>query len=138
MAKHPSWRNPFLASLAAGAAALGLAQTGPAIASLSPREAFALMRADSTVLLLDVRTPGEFSGESGHLAGAVLVPVDELEGRLNELAPEKSRTILVYCRTGRRSARAVAILGKQGFHAVNVQGGIVRWSADQLPVVKER
>lgn len=61
-------------------------------------------------LLVDVRTADEFA--DGHLDGAVNIPVDELRGRLAEVP--RDREVIVYCRTGRRSANAAEILGGAG------------------------
>ena len=73
------------------------------------------------VLLLDVRSPEEFS--TGHLTSAVNVPVGELGVRLAELGA-KERPVVVYCRSGRRSARAAGLLADAGFTSVLDLGGI--------------
>lgn len=81
-----------------------------------------LMQPD--VFVLDVRTPLEFRG--GYLPGAVLIPVDELERRMDELPEEKSSTILVYCAHGVRSAYARSLLEKNGYMNVyNLKRGLV-------------
>lgn len=67
-------------------------------------------------LLLDVRTPEEFA--AGHLEGAVNVPVQELELRWGELGVAPEREVVVYCRSGARSARAKAILKQKGIERV--------------------
>lgn len=61
--------------------------------------------------LVDVRTPAEHA--EAHLEGTLNVPVDELLPRLSELP--KDKPVIVYCRSGRRSARAAALLRRQGF-----------------------
>lgn len=66
--------------------------------------------------LVDVRTPGEFG--RGHIAGAVNIPVDELDGRFAELGP-KSTPLVVYCASGNRSARAKRVLEAAGFETVH-------------------
>lgn len=104
---------------------------------ISPEETHAV-EADSNVILLDVRTPGEFDGESGHLANSLLIPVQELEQRVDELTQYKDKTIIAYCRTGNRSGTAAAILTKRGFKAKNMEGGIVKWNELKLPVVHEK
>jgi phage shock protein E len=72
--------------------------------------------------LVDVRTPEEFA--AGHLPGAVNLPVDALEGRAAaELAPTDA-PVVVYCRSGKRSARAAAVLGKLGFGQVHDLGAM--------------
>ncbi len=63
-------------------------------------------------VLLDVRTPGEFA--SGHIDGAINIPVQELGGRLGELK-DKNKTVVVYCRSGARSASAAATLEAAGY-----------------------
>lgn len=98
-------------------------------------EAQAMMEEDKTIVLLDVRTPLEFAGPSGHLEGAILIPIQELEQRLGELEPFKDRMIIAYCRTGNRSGTAATILTRRGYQAVNMDGGIVQWNKQQLPVV---
>ena len=85
-------------------------------------------------LLLDVRTRGEF--QRGHLAGAVLIPVQELQRRIKELDAYKSSEILLYCATGNRSTVASKILIDSGFTRIlNMRRGIVGW-AKQYPVVR--
>jgi rhodanese-related sulfurtransferase len=106
--------------------------------AVSVEEAHRITKSDSNVVLLDVRTPQEYEGDSGHLANAVLIPVHELERRVDELSQYKDRTIIAYCRTGSRSGRAATLLIRRGFNAVNMEGGIVRWNELKLPVVKGR
>ena len=105
---------------------------------VSVDEARALIAKDSTVLVLDVRTREEYTGELGHIDRAVLIPVQELEKRIDELEPYKGKTILAVCRTGRRSANATEILTKSGFKAMNVEGGMVKWNEKKMPVVREK
>jgi len=85
-------------------------------------------------LLLDVRTRAEY--ERGHLAGSILIPVQELQRRAVELDAYKDRDILLYCATGNRSTVASKILIDRGFkHISNMRHGIVAWSKDH-PVVR--
>ena len=105
--------------------------------TLTTAEADSLMAADSTILLLDVRTPDEFKSSTGHLPQAILIPVYELPDRLHELELFKDRTIVVYCRTGRRSDRAAGLLNEQGFRAFNMIGGMVQWNAEGRATVRE-
>ena len=105
---------------------------------ISPDETQKKVGTDPNVILLDVRTPGEFNGESGHLANSLLIPVQELERRVDELSQYKDKTIIAYCRTGNRSGTAAAILTRKGFKAMNMEGGIVKWNELKLPVVHEK
>lgn len=69
-------------------------------------------------LIVDVRSASEFA--EGHYPGAVNVPVEEVERRLAEFGADKNRTIVVYCRSGRRSGMAQQILQKNGYaHVLN-------------------
>ena len=87
-------------------------------------------RADGA-LLLDVRTPGEFS--FGTLPGAVNIPLDELRSRLQELPTD--RPIVVFCAVGLRGYLAVRILMARGFHrVVNLSGGYKTYSAATAPI----
>lgn len=87
-------------------------------------------------LLLDVRQPEEYSAL--HAPDAKLIPLGELSARLQEIASYKDKPIVVMCRSGRRSAQAVALLHDAGFtQASNVKGGIVAWESDGLEVVRK-
>jgi phage shock protein E len=72
--------------------------------------------------LLDVRSPAEYAER--HLEGATLIPVDEVEGRLSEIP--RDAPVVVYCRSGGRSARAAATLRAEGYE-VHDLGGIDNW-----------
>lgn len=74
-------------------------------------------------VLLDVRTPAEFA--SGHVQGAKNIPVQELKTRLKELPP-KAKSIVVYCRSGARSASASSMLRQAGYD-VHDLGAMSNW-----------
>ena len=84
---------------------------------------------DSDTIVLDVRTEEEFYGPLGHIEGAILIPIDDLEGRVGELNSVKNEKIYVVCRTGGRSGRGKDFLNSNGFTAVNVDGGMVAWES---------
>lgn len=91
----------------------------------------AARRLQSGAVLVDVREPWEW--EQQRIPQAVLVPLAELPARLHEIPAD--REVLVHCRSGSRSARAVAFLVAEGRSKVaNVAGGIEAWSAAGLPV----
>jgi rhodanese-related sulfurtransferase len=104
---------------------------------ISPSDTYKLLQGDSTIVLLDVRTSAEFNSETGHLSHALLLPVQELERRVDELQKYQQRLIIVYCRSGHRSTAATEILQKHGYNVRNMEGGITRWRAEQLPTVNE-
>lgn len=81
--------------------------------------------------ILDVRKAYEYDIAN---LGGTLIPVDELEGRLDEIATHKDEDVIVHCRSGARSARAVALMREQGFSgAVNLKGGVLAWSDEIDP-----
>jgi rhodanese-related sulfurtransferase len=103
-------------------------------AEVDSKKALAMIASDKP-LVLDVRTPMEF--KKGHLEGAVLIPLQELQKRLPELAAYKNKEILIYCATGNRSTVASKILIDNGFNKVtNMRYGIVNWVKEKLPLVR--
>ncbi len=105
---------------------------------VSPKETQDRAQRDSSVLLLDVRTPEEFNAELGHVVNSILIPVQELERRLGELEPYKGKTIIAICRSGNRSGKAADLLTKHGFTAMNMEGGMIRWNEEHLPVARDQ
>jgi rhodanese-related sulfurtransferase len=105
---------------------------------ISPDALHALIvEGDSTLFLLDVRTAEEYFGETGHLENSVLIPVQELKQQMAELRPYRNKTIVAYCRTGRRSAHAADMLRAEGFTVLNLTGGIQAWSERNFPVSRK-
>ena len=99
--------------------------------SVSVKVAYEMIQNDENLTLVDVRTPEEFK-KDGHIAGAKLIPLGELSKNLEML--DKSKKVLVYCRSGSRSVAASRILGNNGFSVVNMKGGLSSWSSEKLPV----
>jgi len=94
-------------------------------ANVNVSEANQIIETNPYLVILDVRTLEEYN--EGHIENAVLIPVSELESRLDELDSEKDT--LVYCRSGGRSATASQILVDNGFVSVyNVLEGIIGWT----------
>ena len=86
-------------------------------------------------LLLDVREPAEYS--EIHAPNAKLIPLGQISSRLQEIETYKDKPIVVMCRSGRRSAQAVAILQKAGYTQVsNVKGGMLEWESNGLSVIR--
>ncbi len=85
--------------------------------------------------LLDVRTRREFN--RGHIPESKLIPVQELQKRLGELAAYKHADIVIYCASGNRSTVASKILIDNGFkRIINMRYGIAQWSRNKHPVTK--
>ena len=94
---------------------------------ISPRELAERIRAGDAFDLIDVRESHEW--DIGRIPGARLIPLGELPSALSSL--DSSRDIVVHCKSGARSARAVRQLQAAGFRRVwNLAGGILRWSDD--------
>ena len=105
-----------------------------AYSTVSVDEFLALI-ADANVQLLDVRTRDEF--DEGHIAGAMLADVNEsnfVEQAMSML--DKQRPVAVYCRSGRRSARAASQLTEQGYTVTNLGGGVMAWQDAGKTLVK--
>jgi len=93
---------------------------------ISPTEAKNLLAADAKIVLLDVRTPSEYA--AGHIPRSKLLPYDEITAETaGKAIPTKDATVIVYCRSGRRSAIAAAELKKLGYARVLDLGGINSW-----------
>jgi adenylyltransferase/sulfurtransferase len=100
---------------------------GPAAAEITVSELKARIDAGTAPLILDVREPSEAA--ICQIPGSVLIPLGELPSRASELDP--SREIVVLCKSGARSARAVAMLREKGYTgAANLTGGILRWISE--------
>jgi phage shock protein E len=86
-----------------------------------------------SIVLLDVRTPGEY--KKGHIRGARLLDIfsDDFEKELNKL--DRKATYMVYCGIGGRSEECSEMMRKKGFVSVyDLDGGIKRWQAEGFPV----
>jgi rhodanese-related sulfurtransferase len=91
---------------------------------ISPAEAKEIMDNEESIVL-DVRTKSEY--DQGHIEGSVLLPVDEISSKAEEVLKDKSAKILVYCRSGNRSATAAKTLIEMGYENVLDFGGIIDW-----------
>ena len=91
---------------------------------LSAEEAYEMM-ASQEVVVVDVRTREEYDG--GHIENAVLVPNESIGSEMPEALPDKEATLLVYCRSGRRSKDAAQKLLELGYQNVYDFGGIIDW-----------
>src|SRR4051794_6649685 len=80
--------------------------------------------------LIDVRTPDEH--EAGHIDGDQLIPFDRLKDEAGQLP--KGQPVVLYCRSGDRSSAAVDALRASGYDAYSIEGGILAWQEQGLPV----
>ena len=95
-----------------------------------------LGRRHDHMFVLDVRSAQDYSGPSGHIPGAINVPLDELPRRLSELEAYRDRPLAVVCRTNKMSGKAVSMLREAGFkQALLVDDGMVGWQHQQGQVL---
>lgn len=104
------------------------------LASVTPKEA-ATMFSKQQAIIVDVREDSEWN--EGHIAGAIHIPLAQVESRLSELAQYKNSTVITQCRSGKRSAKAASKLQEAGFsNVLNLTGGILAWNNDGLKTTK--
>jgi len=95
--------------------------------TMTVRDLKKLMKDDSTLVILDVRTPAELVGPLGKIDNVINIPIQELENRVGELREYKDKEIAVICRSGNRSNTGTRILRENGFKAKNVLGGMIEF-----------
>jgi len=126
--------------LAAALALLaGCATTTPGTVTLSYSEITVdqlhqrLQRGED-LLIVDVRSPEKYTGELGHIPGAVLRPLPEIKSWMGEIRDRGDGEVFLVCRSGTRSEMATSLLARRGFRAVNVIGGMKAWNRKGYPV----
>lgn len=95
---------------------------------LSPKDFIEQAKADTTAIILDVRTPGEYKEE--HLAGAQqldFLNTSAFDAGIKQL--DNTHTYYVYCRSGKRSHNACIKMKKQGLKVFDMEGGILNWKS---------
>ncbi len=92
-----------------------------------------LAERQEAVQIVDVRHPHEW--QAGRMAGAVHIPLDELEHRVGEI--DRSSPVVAVCRSGNRSTQAMELLRDRGFEAHSLDGGLAEWAASGLSVIAE-
>ena len=108
------------------------------VRQLGAGEVRMLTESSPSPVIVDVREPEEYTGELGHIAGSLLIPLKDLTARAEELSAHKERHIIVVCRAGVRSTTAAAILTGLGYeHVSNLKGGMLDWNQQQLPVERD-
>ncbi len=103
---------------------------GSGLEEITPTELRAMLEKSTRPLVLDVRNPEEIA--ICRIAGSTVIPLPELPDRLAEL--DRSSAIVVHCKSGVRSAKAIALLQAAGFSRLkNLRGGILAWIKDVDP-----
>jgi rhodanese-related sulfurtransferase len=93
--------------------------------TITAKDARGIMMESDNYILLDVRTEAEY--QEARIAGAILIPDYEIKSRAEKELPDKKALILIYCRSGRRSAASAAILAGLGYTKIYDFGGILNW-----------
>ena len=101
---------------------------------VSPMDASVKMAHESWVVV-DVRSPEEYA--AGYISKAVNLDVNDPDFSKKVAALDKSKSYILYCRTGRRSASAAKIFREQGVsNVLEIKGGITDWQSAELPVIR--
>lgn len=125
---------PFL--LLVGGCSLFRRGARPPFRKLSPPVAYEMIRDNPEMLILDLRRPEEYNGETGHVRRARNIPLDRLPYRLLEISAFRDDTVLVYCGVGDCGEKAMTILQASGFEdAVLMDGGIDGWIREGFKTV---
>lgn len=114
---------------------LGTASCGQkAYVELSAKQFGQLTQSTPNIQLVDVRTEEEY--RKSRLEHAVLIDINKPEFKQQaERTLRKDHPVAVYCRRGRRSAKAAAILAKAGYQVTSLKGGIEAWQRNEMPVI---
>ena len=125
----------LLAGCTSTAGSAGTGSSTPASASgssnaatyqkITPEEAQQMLQDQPDAILLDVRTQEEY--DTQHIEGATLLTDSDIASRAADVLPDKDAVILVYCRSGRRSAASSQQLAELGYTNVYDFGGIIDW-----------
>ncbi|AKG90678.1 Rhodanese-related sulfurtransferase [Geoglobus ahangari] len=130
----------FLALMVVAAALLAgcSSQQSQVFKTISPDEAYKLIQENANnpdFVIIDIRTPQEY--KAGHIPKAINIDYysPTFKEELNKL--DKSKTYLIYCRTGHRTGNTMPIMKELGFQKVyEIRGGITAWASKGYPVVK--
>ena len=119
-------RNKLMALVIGGLLMLG--QSVSANQTMTTQELQNKLNSKENFVLLDVRTQEEYN--AGYIAGAILLPYDEINAKATIVLPDKEKEIVLYCRSGRRSAIAKKSLLDLGYQKVVDFGGVKRWEGE--------
>lgn len=110
---------------------------------VSPGDLKAGLDRGDEMLVVDVRTSEEFTGQLGHVPGSINLPLANLDSRISSLGDQvaayKSAPVFLVCRTSNRAANAARIMARSGFKNIKVMdGGMAKWNRQGLPTTKTR
>ena len=114
----------------AGCKTVGVSMTEGGYAEVSPQIANEMLLDTRQVVILDTRSPDDYRGTHGHIAGAISAPFETIERQLPELLPYQNDTVLVYGANSTDGALAARLLTLAGFrNVVHIDGGLENWIA---------
>ena len=119
---------PIILSALMFAGCAGGQSTSNSYKSITAKEAEEIMKSQSNYIILDVRRPDEFA--EGHIPNAINIPNESIGSDEIAQLPNKNQLILVYCRSGRRSAEAASKLVALGYTNIVEFGGILDWHGE--------
>lgn len=98
-------------------------------------QAAKLIASQPETIVLDIRTAGEYA--RSHIKGAINIEYDSMQFPDNLRSLDKAKPYLIYCRSGARSTRSLAIFKQEGFtNIIHMDGGLITWNASGLPLVQ--
>lgn len=108
------------------------------LTTMEPKKVFELCKSNTSIRLIDVRTPGEF--KSAHATGAENWPLDQLDPQaiMQRFSPTADKPLCVICQSGGRSKKACDKLVDAGVPVINVSGGTAAWISAGLPVERAK
>jgi rhodanese-related sulfurtransferase len=137
---HYLWISVILVILVSGCMTSTYAEKTPTFENIPPKTAYELIQerqGDQDFVVLDVRTPQELAA-TGYVENAINIDYRAENFQEDLDALDKAKTYVIYCRSGGRSGRTLTMMEELGFQDVyNVTGGILQWTREELPLVKE-
>ena len=125
----------YLLAIAAVLAVLYMLAPEQNAARLNVHDARTKLDDGRDAIFVDVRTPDEYMGPQGHIPESILIPLQDLEWRTNELDAFRDHELILVCRTQNRSAEAAQILRDAGFERLSImQGGMLAWREAGYPL----
>ena len=130
--RSPRWRLLLLFAfcflLFSCRSTVGVSRTSGGFAEVAPTVANEMIIDSNQIVVIDVRSAGEFNGPQGHIAGALNAPFETIERQLPELLPYTNQTVLVYGDTSTDGVVAAKLLTVAGFrNVVHISGGLQKW-----------
>jgi phage shock protein E len=92
---------------------------------ITAEEGKKMLEEDTSIVLVDVREPDEYA--AAHIPGSILLPLGTIAEKVSDVIPDKNTPIILYCRSGRRSAMGAEELVQMGYTTVYDMGGILNW-----------